>query len=108
MIDREILLQITSEEVVSTFIARCKEVNPILNAIVENNYENALKEARTVDDFLNTTTRSIEYIAQEMPLLGVPITIKASIAVKGENIFNFVRLFTYVSTCLLIFTYLHT
>lgn len=107
MIDREILLQITSEEVVSTFIARCKEVNPILNAIVEDNYENALKEARTVDYFLNTTTRSIECIAEEMPLLGVPITIKASIAVKGENIFLFVRLFTYVSTCLPIFTYLH-
>nr|XP_050847981.1 fatty-acid amide hydrolase 2-A-like isoform X2 [Vespula vulgaris] len=78
--------QITSEEVVSTFIARCKEVNPILNAIVEDNYENALKEARTVDYFLNTTTQSIESIAQDMPLLGVPITIKASIAVKDFSI----------------------
>ncbi|KAL2734382.1 fatty-acid amide hydrolase 2-A-like isoform X1 [Vespula squamosa] len=74
------------EEVVSTFIARCKEVNPILNAIVEDNYENALKEARTVDYFLNTTTQSIECIAQDMPLLGVPITIKASIAVKDCSI----------------------
>ncbi|XP_047348462.1 fatty-acid amide hydrolase 2-A-like isoform X1 [Vespa velutina] len=78
--------EITSEEVVSTFIARCKEVNPILNAIVEDNYKNALKEARAVDYFLNTTTQSIEYIAKEMPLFGVPVTIKASIAVKDFSI----------------------
>lgn len=76
-----------------------------MNAIVEDNYENALKEARTVDYFLNTTTQSIESIAQDMPLLGVPITIKASIAVKGENIFLSAKLFTYVHTY--IYRYIH-
>ncbi|XP_014615321.1 PREDICTED: fatty-acid amide hydrolase 2-A-like isoform X1 [Polistes canadensis] len=74
--------QITSEEVVSIFIARCKEVNPILNAIVENNFEKAIIQARMVDQFLKETSISEMNLEQDMPLLGVPVTVKASIAVK--------------------------
>ncbi|XP_015186289.1 PREDICTED: fatty-acid amide hydrolase 2-B-like [Polistes dominula] len=74
--------QISSEEVVLAFIARCKEVNPILNAIVENNFEKAITQARIVDQFLKNTTISEMNLEQDMPLLGVPVTVKASIAVK--------------------------
>jgi fatty acid amide hydrolase 2 len=77
-------LQITSEEVVSAYIERCKEVNPYLNAIVEPRYEAALKEARAVDKMIASTTRTIEELEKEYPLLGVPFTVKESLAVEGK------------------------
>lgn len=43
------LFQRTSEEVVSAYIDRVKEVNPYLNAVVEERYRAALDEARSVD-----------------------------------------------------------
>lgn len=75
--------ELSAEEVISAFIARCKEVNPILNAIVEDRFEAALEEAREIDLFLKNTTLSEEEIERDTPLLGLPITIKQSIAVKG-------------------------
>ncbi|KAK2586698.1 hypothetical protein KPH14_011738 [Odynerus spinipes] len=75
--------EISSEEVISAFITRCKEVNPVVNAIVEDRFEAALQEAREIDLFLKTTTRNEEDIARGTPLLGLPITVKESIAVKG-------------------------
>ncbi|KAI4479260.1 hypothetical protein M0802_014418, partial [Mischocyttarus mexicanus] len=74
--------QISSEEVVSAFITRCREVNPILNAIVENNFEKAIIQARIVDQFLKETNVNEMTLEQDMPLLGVPVTVKSSIAVK--------------------------
>lgn len=66
------------------YIQRCKEVNPILNAIVESRFEAAISEARKVDEFLAWTTKTEGELECEMPLLGVPITVKESIAVQGK------------------------
>lgn len=64
--------EISSEEVVRIFLKRIEKVNPIINAIVQINPENALKSARNAD---------IDIIRGKPigPLHGVPITIKDSI-----------------------------
>ncbi|CAG9134381.1 unnamed protein product [Plutella xylostella] len=77
--------QVTSEEVVTAYIERCKEVNPYLNAIVEPRYEVALREARSIDKMIASTDRTAEDLGKEYPLLGVPMTVKESIAVEGMS-----------------------
>lgn len=57
----------------------------MLNAIVEDRYETALREAREIDEFFKSTATDAERIAREKPLLGVPVTIKESIAVRGKS-----------------------
>ncbi|KOC60847.1 Fatty-acid amide hydrolase 2 [Habropoda laboriosa] len=77
--------EISSEEVIRAYIERCEDVNPVLNAIVESRFDAAIQEARKVDEFLAWTTKTEDELAQEMPLLGVPITVKESIAVQGMS-----------------------
>lgn len=76
--------QISSEEVIIAYVKRCKEVNPSINAIVEDCFDVAIQEAREIDNFLQSTTMDEAKIASEKPLLGLPVTIKESIAVQGE------------------------
>jgi len=77
---------VTSEEVVESFISRIKRVNPIINAVVEKRFEDALKEAQEIDRKLqaarnNEGDRSI----LSMPLVGVPVSVKESIGVDGYS-----------------------
>ncbi|KAK7077966.1 Gamma-butyrobetaine dioxygenase, partial [Halocaridina rubra] len=44
--------KLTSEEVVKSFIARVKEINPILNCVVDNRFEDALKDAKAADNLI--------------------------------------------------------
>ncbi|XP_042907643.1 fatty-acid amide hydrolase 2-A-like isoform X3 [Parasteatoda tepidariorum] len=75
--------EIRSEEIVRAFAERCRVVNPLINAIVDERYDDALNDARTVDKFLSSTDKSEEQIAKETPLLGVPFSCKEAIGVKG-------------------------
>ncbi|CAB3238942.1 unnamed protein product [Arctia plantaginis] len=77
--------QITSEQVVEAYIERCKEANPYLNAIVEPRYDAALREARGIDKMIASTSKTPEELVKEFPLLGIPITVKESIAVEGMS-----------------------
>ncbi|KAK9296617.1 hypothetical protein QLX08_009449 [Tetragonisca angustula] len=77
--------QISSEEVVRAYVERCIAVNPELNAIVDQRYDTAIEEARKVDEFFASTPTTEEELAREKPLLGVPITVKESFAVKGMS-----------------------
>lgn len=77
--------QIKSEDVVNAYIQRCRQVNPILNAIVEDRFEHALEEARRIDDEVAKGLKTEEQMMKETPILGVPITIKESLAVKGMS-----------------------
>ncbi|XP_057653698.1 fatty-acid amide hydrolase 2-A-like isoform X1 [Diorhabda carinulata] len=72
----------TSEQVVQAFVDRIKEVNPILNALVDSRYEAALEEARKIDEGINNGTISYADFRKK-PFLGVPFTTKESSAVKG-------------------------
>ncbi|XP_018357628.1 PREDICTED: fatty-acid amide hydrolase 2-A isoform X2 [Trachymyrmex cornetzi] len=77
--------EISSEEVIVTYVKRCKIVNPLINAIVEDRFDAAIQEAREIDNFLQSTIIDEAKIANEKPLLGLPITIKESIAVQGMS-----------------------
>lgn len=51
------------------FIERIKEVEPEINAVVEDRFEQALKEAQELD------IRISEEKGLKLPLLGVPFTV---------------------------------
>lgn len=61
--------QIKSEEVVSAFIKRIKEVNTVINALVDDRFDEALEEARKIDsDVDNNIITDIDF--REKPFLG--------------------------------------
>ena len=68
--------QTTSEEVVHIHIKHIKEVNPLLNAVVEERFSAALIEAKKMDDQLHSHS-------DNKLLYGVPMSIKESFNVKG-------------------------
>ncbi|CAF4928573.1 unnamed protein product [Pieris macdunnoughi] len=72
--------QLKSEDLVKAIIERIKQVNPILNAVVTERYEDALNEAREVDRLVSAGLS--EQMAKK-PFLGVPFTMKESQAWKG-------------------------
>lgn len=71
----------TSEEVVQAYVNRVREVNPLVNAVVEDRFNDALEEARRADKFAATTQMMV--LMRDFPLLGVPFTVKESCSVKG-------------------------
>lgn len=77
--------ELSSEELVIAYIERCKEVNPLINAVVATRFEIALQEARKVDEFVRSGVKTEEELSRDMPLLGIPITVKESIAVQGMS-----------------------
>lgn len=74
--------KITSEEIVRAYIERCKEVNGLINAIVESRYSDAIEEAKAVDATIEKCV-DLEKIKITQPFLGVPFTTKESNRVKG-------------------------
>ena len=78
--------QVTSREVVETFIARIKEVNPILNCVVDERFNEALEDACKVDEFIQSGVKSVEDIEKDTPFLGVPFSTKDCIQVTGMTI----------------------
>ncbi|MBE2247718.1 MAG: amidase [Candidatus Competibacteraceae bacterium] len=68
--------ELSSYEIVSRHIERAKQVNPVINAIVANRYEQAMQDAKRADEMV----RDGEEIG---PLHGVPCTIKECFAYEG-------------------------
>lgn len=68
-----------------TFIGRIKDVNPIINCMVDNRFDLALEEARKVDQLLQSGENDEETIQVETPFLGVPFTIKDCFSVAGTH-----------------------
>ncbi|XP_035438635.2 fatty-acid amide hydrolase 2-B isoform X1 [Spodoptera frugiperda] len=77
--------EISSEELVTVFINRVKEVNPYLNAVVEERYRAAIEDARAIDRWIVEAKKSgsFEDLVKEKPLLGVPFTVKESCSLAG-------------------------
>uniref|UniRef100_A0AC34RPJ0 Amidase domain-containing protein n=1 Tax=Panagrolaimus sp. JU765 TaxID=591449 RepID=A0AC34RPJ0_9BILA len=78
--------EITSFDLVSAYVERIKVVDPMLNAVVSNNFEEALRLAEQVDVYLDKLDKnSEEYLdlKNTKPLLGVPFTAKETYAVAG-------------------------
>lgn len=76
--------QLSSVQVLESFIRRVKEVNPLLNCVVDQRYDDALKEAAAADELIKSGKYTVEQLAEQKPFLGVPITTKDCISVKGE------------------------
>ncbi|XP_015523424.1 fatty-acid amide hydrolase 2 [Neodiprion lecontei] len=74
--------KVTAEEVVQSFIERCKEVQEILNVIVEDRYEQAIAEAKEVDKLINKHPDPASFKITK-PFLGIPFTTKESNEAKG-------------------------
>ncbi|XP_063699670.1 fatty-acid amide hydrolase 2-B [Culicoides brevitarsis] len=75
--------KLTSYEVVKAYIDRVNEVNPVLNAVIDGPFMDALDEAREIDRRIQAGEVSEEEF-KEKPFLGVPFTSKDSTAVKGK------------------------
>lgn len=61
--------RVTSEEVVRAFIERIKEVDLILNAVVDSRFDEAIKEAKNIDKSIAEGKINIENF-KEKPFLG--------------------------------------
>lgn len=75
----------TAVAVASHFIARVRQINPALNALVQFDAEAVLAEARQVDARLAS--------GETLPMAGVPVTIKDNLWVAGRTITQGSRLF---------------
>lgn len=67
--------RMSAVEVVKAHLARIEDVNPQLNAVVEVRGERALEDAAAVDRALTS--------GKQLPLAGVPVTIKSCIDVAS-------------------------
>lgn len=75
--------EITCYEVISAFIDRLNEINPIVNAVVDGPFIEALEEAKAIDERIQQGLVSEQEFA-EKPFLGVPFTTKDSTAVRDK------------------------
>ena len=76
--------EVSSEEVVEAHIERIEAVNPRVNAVVADRFEAARGEARAADERRARQAHQADRQPDSLPpLLGVPCTVKESIAVAG-------------------------
>ncbi|KAF8765141.1 Fatty-acid amide hydrolase 2 like protein [Argiope bruennichi] len=81
-------LQLKSTDVVEAYIERIQEVDPYINATVDRRFQDALKEAHEADLLIASRKYTEEQLMNEKPLLGVPLTVKMVLFVKGKMITN--------------------
>ncbi|XP_046674417.1 fatty-acid amide hydrolase 2-like isoform X4 [Homalodisca vitripennis] len=83
--------ELSSEKLVQACIDRIVEVNADLNCVVDSRFQEALAEARGVDQFLESTSLSVDELRRDKPFLGVPFTSKESTHASGmKNTFGLV------------------
>ena len=70
--------EVSSQEVVEAHIARIQKVNPIINAVVKDRFDQARAEAKHADETLKTIPPE-----QVPPFFGVPCTIKECFQLTG-------------------------
>ena len=76
--------ELTSEALVTLCIERIKEVQPVLNAVVDERFQCALEDARTADRIVACLCdQALDGLAVDAPLLGVPFSTKEGVRVKG-------------------------
>lgn len=68
---------------------RIREVNPVLNSVVDERFEEAIREARQVDQQQRDheySQEQLDELAKTKPFLGVPFTIKDCYSVTGKTL----------------------
>ncbi|VDL64120.1 unnamed protein product [Nippostrongylus brasiliensis] len=79
--------EISSLELVEAYIHRIEQVNPIINAVVVKNFDEARAKAQEVDaQIADAADSELDEMFQNKPLLGVPFTMKDAIMVDGHVI----------------------
>lgn len=68
----------------NAFIARIKQVNPLLNCVVDERFEDALQDASKADELIASGEYTADELLAKKPFLGVPVSTKDCIAVKGS------------------------
>lgn len=76
--------KLSSYEIVKAYINRIQEVNPLLNAVIDGPFMEALDEAQEIDRRIQKGEVTEEEFNRR-PFLGVPFTTKDSTAVKGKR-----------------------
>ena len=74
---------ITVYQVVNAYINRLIEINPVLNAVLDGPFMEALDEAQEIDEKISKGLISEEEFS-EKPFLGVPFTTKDSTSVSTK------------------------
>lgn len=89
-------MQLTSDQLVRAYIARVREVNPSLNAVIEERFEAALQEAKHADELIAKASSEFDRVAlfTRYSLLGIPFTVKESCGLKGKQCLLIVSLWT--------------
>ncbi|XP_077288135.1 fatty-acid amide hydrolase 2-like [Arctopsyche grandis] len=79
--------QVSSQHIIEIFIKRVKEVNPFLNAVVEDRFREAIEESKNVDRYLDGISNDddLKKLEVEKPFFGVPISVKESCSVSGMS-----------------------
>lgn len=75
--------QVTCVSVVQAYIQRIQEVQPVINAVVEQRFNDALEEACHVDNLILSGEKTVQQLEKEFPLLGIPLSVKEAISVSG-------------------------
>ncbi|XP_034488616.1 fatty-acid amide hydrolase 2-B [Drosophila innubila] len=77
--------ELTSDQLVRAYITRVREMNPSLNAVVEERFEAALREAKHADELIAKASSEFDRVAlfTRYSLLGIPFTVKESCGLKG-------------------------
>ena len=79
--------QLTSEAVVRAYIKRIKEINPLINAIIDERFDEAIEDAKAIDaavksELAGEKSKGVESILDK-ELLGVPFGCKDTFPIKG-------------------------
>ncbi|XP_049516601.1 LOW QUALITY PROTEIN: fatty-acid amide hydrolase 2-A-like [Dermacentor silvarum] len=73
--------KLKSVDLVERHMRRIREVQPVINAVVDDRYEEAETEA--ADQLVASGTLTPEQLVMDKPFLGVPLSTKDCYAVKG-------------------------
>lgn len=92
----DFIQQVTSVQVLESFISRIAEVNSLLNCVVDNRFDAARKEAAEADALIASGKHTEEELEREKPFLGVPISTKDCLEVEGK----YLKLFCDCKICL--------
>lgn len=75
--------KVSCVDVMNSFITRSKLVNPLLNCVVDERFDEALNEAQAADELLASNRYTVDELRDQKPFLGVPISTKDCIEVNG-------------------------
>ncbi|XP_011214419.3 fatty-acid amide hydrolase 2-B [Bactrocera dorsalis] len=79
--------KLKSVDLVKAYIERIKEVDPHINAVVQDRFEGALEDAKRADGLIaKATGEQLSALFRRYILLGIPFTVKESCGLKGMPI----------------------